>query len=48
MKLNSFRDKDQVHLRDMISLSMIDASWLDKFPVELSARLKELLDDPNG
>jgi len=48
MKLNSFRRKDQVHLLDMISLEMIDASWLDKFPNELAARLKELLDDPDG
>jgi hypothetical protein len=48
MKLNSFRRKDQVHLLDMISLDMVDASWLNKFPDELTARLKELLDDPDG
>ncbi len=48
MKLNSFRRKDQVHLLDMISLDMVDATWLTKFPDELAARLKELLDDPNG
>ena len=48
MKLNSYRRKDQVHLLDMISLDMLDESWLSKFPDELSARLKELLDDPDG
>jgi len=48
MKLNAFRDKDRVHLRDMISLGMIDASWLDRFPESLRGRLKELLDDPDG
>ena len=48
MKLNSFRWKDQVHLLDMISLDMVDATWLEKFPAELAARLKELLDDPDG
>ena len=48
MKLNSFRRKDQVHLLDMISLDMVDASWLNKFPDELTARLRELLDDPDG
>ncbi len=48
MKLNSFRDKDRDHLRDMISLDMADASWLNKFTAELPARLKELLDDPDG
>lgn len=48
MKLNSFRDKDRVHLRDMISLGMVDSSWLEKLPPELGTRLKSLLDDPDG
>ena len=48
MKLNSFRDKDRVHLRDMISLGMIDASWLDRLPEVFCNRLRALLDDPNG
>lgn len=48
MKLNAFRRKDQVHLLDMISLGMIDTSWLSKFPEPLRARLEELLNDPDG
>jgi hypothetical protein len=48
MKLTSFRRKDQVHLLDMISIGLIDSSWLDRFVPELQRRLKELLDDPNG
>jgi hypothetical protein len=48
MKLNSYRDKDRVHVRDMISVGLIDESWLDKFPEPLSLRLKALLDDPDG
>jgi len=48
MKLNAFRDKDRVHLRDMISLGMIDTSWLEKFPEPLRVRLEELLNDPDG
>lgn len=48
MKLTSFRDKDRVHLRDMISIRMIDATWLDRMSPELGVRLKALLDDPNG
>jgi hypothetical protein len=48
MKLNAFRDKDRVHLRDMISLGMIDASWLDRLPAPFKARLSELLADPDG
>lgn len=48
MKLTSFRRKDQVHLQDMISIGLIDESWLDRLSPELGARLKELLDDPEG
>lgn len=48
MKLNSYRDKDRTHLRDMISVGLIDATWPQKFPPSLSQRLQELLDDPDG
>lgn len=46
MKLTSFRRKDQLHLSDMLDIGLIDASWLDRFPPELAARLKELIDNP--
>jgi len=48
MKLTSFRDKDRVHLRDLMGVGLVDASWLAKLPAPLSARLKELLDNPEG
>ncbi len=48
MKLNSFRDKDRVHVRDMISVGLVDESWLNRFPTEIRFRLKHLLDTPNG
>ena len=48
MKLNAFRDKDRVHLRDMISLGMIDENWLNRYPERLRLRLAELLNDPDG
>jgi hypothetical protein len=48
MKLTSFRRKDQVHLLDMISIGMIDETWLDRFSPELQVRLQELLQDPDG
>jgi hypothetical protein len=48
MKLMSNRDKDRTHLRDLIGVGLIDASWLPKLPAELAARLKELLDTPDG
>ena len=48
MKLNSFRDKDRTHLRDMIELDIVDTSWLTKLHPQHAARLQQLLDDPNG
>ena len=48
MKLNSNRRKDQVHVLDMISVGLIDATWPDRYPPELGARLQQLLDDPDG
>ena len=47
MKLTSFRRKDQVHIRDMIDVGLVDESWLPRLPEPLSARLKELLDNPD-
>jgi hypothetical protein len=48
MKLTSFRDKDRVHLRDLIDVGLVDQSWFDRVPTSLRARLKELLDNPEG
>lgn len=48
MKLNAFRDKDRVHLRDMISLGLIDSSWLARYPEPFQKRLQDLLNDPDG
>jgi hypothetical protein len=46
MKLISFRRKDQVHLDDMISVGLIHESWVEKYPPELSDRLRHLLENP--
>ncbi len=48
MKLNSFRRKDQVHLQDLISLGLVDDSWLPRCVPEHADRLRQLLDDPDG
>lgn len=48
MKLTSFRDKDRVHLRDLIEVGLVDRSWLERVPESLRARLQELLDNPDG
>ena len=48
MKLTSFRNKDRMHLYDMIDVGLLDDTWLTRLPAELSSRLKELLDNPEG
>jgi hypothetical protein len=48
MKLMSNRRKDQVHVQDLINVGLVDTSWLSRFPAELAARLKEILDTPDG
>ena len=48
MKLTAFRDKDRMHLRDMIDVELVDESWCGRLLPELAARLKELIDNPNG
>ena len=48
MKLTSFRDKDRMHLRDLISVGLIDESWPSLLPDPLANRLQELLDTPEG
>lgn len=48
IKLTAFRDKDRVHLRDLIDVGLIDSSWQQRFPQPLAERLQQLLDTPNG
>jgi hypothetical protein len=48
MMLTAYRRKDQVHLLDMISVGLLDATWPARLPPPLGARLQQLLDDPNG
>jgi hypothetical protein len=48
MKLTSFRRKDQVHLLDMLDVGLLDATWPQRLPPELAARLQQLIDTPEG
>lgn len=48
MKLSAWRDKDRMHLRDLMSVGLIDATWPIRLPSPLDKRLQELLDNPNG
>ncbi len=47
MKLTSFRRKDQVHVLDLAEVGLVDESWMNRLPPELSERLRELLDSPD-
>ncbi len=44
MKLTSFRLKDKVHLLDLLDVGLVDESWCNRFPPELGARLRELVE----
>jgi hypothetical protein len=46
MKLTSFRDRDRMHLRDLLDVGLLDASWCGRFPPELAQRLHDLIENP--
>jgi hypothetical protein len=47
MKLTSFRDKDRMHLRDLLEVGLLDATWPSLMrPPELGQRLQLLIDSP--
>jgi hypothetical protein len=48
MKLTAFRTIDRVHIRDLMDVGQIDATWPARFPPKLATRLQEVLDDPQG
>lgn len=48
IKLTAFRDKDRVHLRDLIDVGLVDQTWPARYPKELGSRLQLLLDTPEG
>jgi hypothetical protein len=48
MNLSSFHAEDCMHLRDLLDVGLIDATWCERFPPELAARLQELVDHPEG
>jgi hypothetical protein len=42
MKLQSYRDIDRVHLRDLHSTGLPDAALMRKLPKDLRQRLREI------
>lgn len=48
IKLTAFRDKDRTHIRDLIGVGLVDASWLPRLIPALAERLEQILDTPDG
>jgi hypothetical protein len=48
IKLTAFRDKDRIHLRDLLDVGLIDGSRVGRYPRPLASRLQHLLDTPGG
>lgn len=48
IKLTAYRDKDRVHLRDLIGVGLITGEWVQRFPPVLAERLQRILDTPDG
>jgi hypothetical protein len=40
--------EDRMLLHDMYNVGLIDASWLNRLPPELTPRRQDLLDNPEG
>jgi hypothetical protein len=45
IELTAFNAEAGMLLRDLIDVGLIDATWTNRVPHELSARLQELLDN---
>jgi len=48
MELTSFRTINWMHLRDMLDIGLIDATWPARLPPDLAARLQQLIDAPDS
>ncbi len=48
IKLTALRDKDKVHIRDLIEVGLVDDSWIARLAPELGTRLQRLLETPEG
>ena len=48
MKLTSFRDRDRVHLRDLLEVDLISPEIEGSLPSDLRERLEQLKETPDG
>ena len=46
LELASFRSENGMHLRDMLDVGLIGATWTARLPADLAARLQLLIDTP--
>jgi len=46
MKLEAIRDIDRVHIRDLLSVALIDEALASNLPDDLRARLREIQESP--
>ncbi len=44
MKLQSYRDIDRAHVRDLMAVGLVDAGMKNRLPLELSERLQQILE----
>ena len=44
----AYRNKDRTHLRDMLEVGLIDASWGQYYPPVLAERLRALAETLRG
>lgn len=48
MNLTAFRAANQMELRDLLDVGLIDDTWCSRFIPELGARLRQIIDTPEG
>ena len=48
MKLARYSLNDKVDVRNLLDVELVDATGLDELPDDLAARLKHLIDTPDG
>lgn len=48
LKLIAFRDIDRVHIRDLLSVGLIDDALAEQIPPELRPKLEEIRANPDG
>ena len=48
IKLTAYRDKDRTHVRDLLDVGLLGGDSLPNLPVELAARLQNLIKTPDG